>query len=737
MKIIFGDGKLRFALICVLALAISSTHTPYTNAKLPTNSEIGSAQSQDAVIKQEILSALEQLKAQAEQEVYVSWGKQSAGPRIVAGQLSLARAQQPDLAARDFLSAHRSLFQIDNPYKLALVDSRDSLQGHHIRFEQTYGGLPVFGGQIAVHLDRDNRIVQVNNSYLPVKSRPDMAMRLEPELSASSAFESVKQRLQISDVEIIDNPRLVVYLQDGAPQLAWQIAFGSDAPVRHWLAIVDAQSGQLLELRDALQSFQAKAEGRGQVFITNAITATRNNNLRDPRVATGNTCIDISDSPDAVPDSAYTTVRLTNLDGSGYLRGLYVDTGLTPWRAYEADLNFIYRRDDRRFEEVESYWAINAAQEYIQSLGLNVNQRTVMVNAHACIPGSNQDNSYYSFASKSIYLGNGGVNDGEDAEVIWHEYGHAIQDNQCPWFGIGAESAALAEGFADYFAATMSQQFTAFQSEYVAEWDATSRTSITPPHLRRVDGVNRYPIEFALQKNAHKNGEIWSGVLWQINQRLGRDTANKIILEHTFYLSSDATFYEAALALLRVDDRLYGGANKQALLSIFRERIIGFTESAIRAGAPRVTLTAPVSEQVVAGSVRIVAEISDKFLVDTVSFQLDGRLIGNPITLPPYEMNFDTRSLANGRYTVRAIVRDLMGNESVSPQAAITVRNPLRGDLNLDGKVSVNDLTRLIQHITGESLLTGESFQAADLDRDEAITIRDMIMLIQMLMNGS
>ena len=34
-----------------------------------------------------------------------------------------------------------------------------------------------------------------------------------------------------------------------------------------------------------------------------------------------------------------------------------------------------------------------------------------------------------------ISTGTGGVDDAEDPEVIWHEYGHAIQDDQVPGCG--------------------------------------------------------------------------------------------------------------------------------------------------------------------------------------------------------------------------------------------------------------------------------------------------------------
>ena len=57
-----------------------------------------------------------------------------------------------------------------------------------------------------------------------------------------------------------------------------------------------------------------------------------------------------------------------------------------------------------------------------------------------------------------IKLGKGGVDDAEDAEVILHEYGHAIQDSQQVPFGYGAslEAGSIGEGFADYWAVTVS-----------------------------------------------------------------------------------------------------------------------------------------------------------------------------------------------------------------------------------------------------------------------------------------
>jgi len=42
--------------------------------------------------------------------------------------------------------------------------------------------------------------------------------------------------------------------------------------------------------------------------------------------------------------------------------------------------------------------------------------------------------------------------------VIVHEYGHAIQDDQVPNFGLSSEGGAMGEGFSDYLAAALGKK---------------------------------------------------------------------------------------------------------------------------------------------------------------------------------------------------------------------------------------------------------------------------------------
>ena len=86
-----------------------------------------------------------------------------------------------------------------------------------------------------------------------------------------------------------------------------------------------------------------------------------------------------------------------------------------------------------------------------------------------------KDNSHYSPTGNWISFGTGGVDDAEDPDVIWHEYGHAIQYSFAAGWGDG-ECAALGEGYADYWAASYSRwagQWTKDDAPYswVYKWD--------------------------------------------------------------------------------------------------------------------------------------------------------------------------------------------------------------------------------------------------------------------------
>ncbi|HVD14723.1 MAG TPA: bacillolysin [Actinomycetota bacterium] len=307
--------------------------------------------------------------------------------------------------------------------------------------------------------------------------------------------------------------------------------------------------------------------GVGSVFVPNPVQSLGNESLTDQK-----------DADAAVPPAAYHEVALTNLDGSGFLHGDYATiVSETGNPAYSPTNTFSYTRHQDEFEQVMAYYWITEAQKYIHTLGFGENRRAIDNRPQAVrINQWGQDNSFATDHPKNeLRFGKGGVDDAEDAEVILHEYGHAIHFAQ--GFVFGSEQAgAISEGFGDYWAVTVGEVVRKALGvpalepvPCVADWDSVSYTSTVPHCLRRVDTNLHYPTD--LSGEVHHDGQIWSRALWDIRQQLGNVRADTIILQGSFDFPG-TTMPDLANRTVTAAQQLYGAAAASAVRKAFTDR---------------------------------------------------------------------------------------------------------------------------------------------------------------------
>ena len=153
--------------------------------------------------------------------------------------------------------------------------------------------------------------------------------------------------------------------------------------------------------------------------------------------------------------------------------------------------------------------------------------------------------------------GKGGVDDAEDAEVIVHEYGHAVHDSQVPGFGSSEEAGSIGEAFGDYLAVSVGlaadQQYgwpAKADESCPMDWDATSYTTTVPHCIRRFD---RNLTVADKRGEVHFDGQIWSQALWEIRKAypgLGFTTADwdRTLIDSQFDYAPDTSFSAAAKA---------------------------------------------------------------------------------------------------------------------------------------------------------------------------------------------
>ncbi|HET8961057.1 M36 family metallopeptidase [Nocardioides sp.] len=297
----------------------------------------------------------------------------------------------------------------------------------------------------------------------------------------------------------------------------------------------------------------ASSTGVASVFKVNPVQSSGDQTLRDEK-----------DSATAVPASEYATVTLGNLDGSGYLSGAWANVRSTTGALAYSDTNrFVYDRSQDEFEQVMAYYWVDQAQEYLQSLGFGSSLPPILKRPFDVRINQNGiDNSYMWDKKDLIRLGKGGVDDAEDAEVIVHEYGHAVHNDQIPGFGGSFDAGAIGESFGDYLAVSVGLD-TARDSGWPVrapescpmDWDATSYDP-TAPHC-----IRNFHTGFTIQNRPdnwgiHSVGQIWSQALWEIRlgyiaQGLGSEAWDTTLISSQFAYAPATTFQAAAEATYR------------------------------------------------------------------------------------------------------------------------------------------------------------------------------------------
>lgn len=438
---------------------------------------------------------------------------------------------------------------------------KDSILGQHVLYQQYHDGVPITDAWIRIDIDKNGKIYNVLSDLVPepliaktekAKSAKAGALEMaETQLTAEEAKQRALEALAIpgATLDNVLESELIYYPHDGPPVLSWKIITKTDTPPSEFKFYIDAVTGAILDKIDLLR----RAEGLGRVFDPNPVVTLNDTSLEDNA---------------QIADAAYKEVVLPDLPDTGFLDGPFVTTRNTPNRVKRTNLQFIFGRGDRAFKEVMVYFHIDRVQRFIQSLGFdNVLNHPIAVH----IDGTTDDNSFYSPTSKALTFGTGGVDDAEDADIILHEYGHAIQDDQVPGFGQGNENRAMGEGFGDFLAASFFADVKpAVLRPTVGNWDAVSYSGDEPPCLRRLDSNKKYPRDITGEE--HADGEIWSACLWELRNAIGSQAAIQLVIAHHFLVSRNSTFEQAGNALITADQNLNEGRNVEAIRDIFVRR---------------------------------------------------------------------------------------------------------------------------------------------------------------------
>ncbi|WP_237152420.1 M36 family metallopeptidase [Oryzibacter oryziterrae] len=483
----------------------------------------------------------------------------------------------PDISAsaRDFLSRGKSVFGLDG-YSVVLASERHSNGDIHLSFQKVYAGKRVFNVYIDLHVTAGGKLYLLNSNS--IAGDAGSARAAGAPMSSAQAFDLAKGEMArtvlhdksgapVTPVLPANGERELGYFEtDNGDVLAWRISMGS---VEY---ILDAVTGAVLDTR----ILKLSVNGTGTVFDPNPVYTLNKGTLRDQANANY-----------AALSSAYRTKTLYGIQKSGtgtglrykligpYARAMDIGVASLPGTciAQETEVRlappsqktsqFKFNRSQSGFEHTMAYYTLDRNQRYIQSLGFGALwNASIRVDAHAM----KADNSFYCASPHGagyLAFGDGGVDDAEDADVILHEYGHALQDASSGGrYLSGGQAGAMGEGFGDYWA--YSTYHSGTWGNCFADWDSQGTC------LRRLDKNKKYPRDYVGQ--VHKDGEIWSRGLRDLYLKIGKEKADKIILKSHFLIATSPNFTKGVAALLDADTALFSGAYKNDICAVFIDR---------------------------------------------------------------------------------------------------------------------------------------------------------------------
>lgn len=430
---------------------------------------------------------------------------------------------------------------------------QQSPAGKHYSFFQSIKGIEVYNSEIKVNTDGKGRVTSFfDNSFSPQNLIDEGASRLH----ASNLLNEKFHDFSIIKDKAIWFPQSEEVLTKA---FLFELQRGASENIE-----VTTNGDEIFQIRD-LNTYLSLPDttAKGYIFLPDPLTTAGK--------LYGGNYVDNNDQ-----DAAWLTnqrkevnLQVEYANQLFHLRNPYVQISDfdAPYHAPATAVlpMFNYTRSNMNFEQVNAFYHITEMAIHIQQMGFNAADSKVDVDANAL---NGQDNSFfaYNYTPMRLYLGIGGVDDGEDADVIVHEYSHFLSYNAAPQSNIGNERLALDEALGDYNAASYSRFHNDFYWGWVYNWDGHNAFWAG----REVNTTKKYPADVV--NNIYRDGEIWSSLLMQLWSDIGKDVTDKLIMQAHYGYAQNISFIDASNLLLQADLQLFNNDHYCIITQRLHER---------------------------------------------------------------------------------------------------------------------------------------------------------------------
>ncbi len=196
-------------------------------------------------------------------------------------------------AALDYMKILKPILNLNDPAQEIEVGTieEDELNHTHIRLQQTYKGLPVYGGEMILHA-QNNAFTTLNGKHFKTPTLQNISPSITESQASQTALNDLKKvttvrelkpnELQILKKQVSEIELLIYYPKSDLENahLAWRMVVRPNF-VERWNYFIDAQTGQVLLRQNHTCTLDGptKAISRDLNGATQTINTYSKNNL--------------------------------------------------------------------------------------------------------------------------------------------------------------------------------------------------------------------------------------------------------------------------------------------------------------------------------------------------------------------------------------------------------------------------------------------------------------------------
>ena len=445
-----------------------------------------------------------------------SWNPQTGTPSYAYGSPaslagSIANASELDNMARLVISSNEALLRADND-NLRLFAAENALGKWAGHYQQTYGGLDVWGGQVRVIFTEQGELILMGSDYysgIAVDASPAIDLNMAEILAKSALPFNLGTDSIEKDGALLILP-VPVSETEVSFHLVWRVRVTTADPVGTWVTHVDAHDGEILWRYNDIH-FAYSGTTDSNVEPITYCDGSEQQTVPYLRISPSNQPQVYSDSNGDWVVPGGTGDRAVGAD----LYGPYCDTnnnGGAEAQYFGTMIEGIphtitFDDGNSQQDERDVFDAVNDIHDFFQLFAPAFNLPNTRMTANVSnVGGLCPGNAWWNGTINFCAASGGFANTGEIEGVVHHEYGHGVQAAI-----LGSQgSQGLGEGNGDIIANLITND------NHIGRGFNVGQCAVG---IRNSDNNLRYP-EDVVGAEIHDAGRVIAGFHWDALQGL-------------------------------------------------------------------------------------------------------------------------------------------------------------------------------------------------------------------------